>query len=301
MVCCSICGGILRPSVGEVSDALTGESFAIFACAGCGVKQTVPQPDDLGIYYRGYHGGRHGFTAKFRVWRRIRMLAQRSGDERLMDVGCGDGGFLTAAENLGWNVSGTELDAARNQQQDLEVFSGLSEASEKYGGSSFAAITMWHTLEHFKDPKEVLEDARRLLTPDGTILIAVPNSESLQARLFGKYWLHNDVPRHLFHFSPDSLQRLLRQAGFEVIESKHHEFEYDLLGWSQSALNFFNREPNTFFNILRGRTEGLSRLTILLNFVFGAALSTAALPLLPISATLGRGASLIVRAKKMIN
>lgn len=292
---------MLRQSISLVPDAVTGESFSIFACPGCGVKQTVPQPEDLLRYYRGYHGGRHGFTAKFRTWRRTAMLAQRPGDERLMDVGCGDGGFLTAAENLGWNVSGTELDAARNQQQNLEVFSSLSEASEKYGGSSFAAITMWHTLEHFKDPKEVLEDARRLLTPDGTILIAVPNSESLQARLFGKYWLHNDVPRHLFHFSPDSLQRLLRQAGFEVIESKHHEFEYDLLGWSQSALNFFNSEPNVFFNILRGRTEGLSRLTILLNFVFGAALSTAALPLLPISAILGRGASLIVRAKKIAN
>lgn len=291
---------MLRQSISLVPDALTGESFSIFACPACGVKQTVPQPEDLGKYYRGYHGGRHGFTAKFRVWRRIRMLGDRPG-ERLMDVGCGDGTFLCAAQNRGWKVSGTELDAVRNERGGLEVFSTLRQAREKYGDSSFAAITMWHTLEHFKDPKEVLEDARRLLTPEGTILIAVPNSESLQARLFGKYWLHNDVPRHLFHFSPDSLQRFLRRAGFEVIESEHHEFEYDLLGWSQSALNFLNSEPNVFFDILRGRTEGLSRPKILFNFVFGAALSTAALPLLPISATLGRGASLIVRAKKIAN
>jgi len=124
---------------------------------------------------------------------------------------------------------------------------------------AFDCITIWHTLEHMPDIPFTLSNIARLLKPGGKLVIAVPDSGGTQAVIFGPNWLHADVPRHLFHFDSKALMHRLNEAGFSVRTQWHQEFEYDLLGWSQSALNLLLLQPNVFFDSLRGRPEKKSQ------------------------------------------
>ncbi|MBT3369097.1 MAG: class I SAM-dependent methyltransferase, partial [Nitrospina sp.] len=259
---CNVCGGILATRFAKVRDSITNEFFAILECTKCGLGHTHPRPDDLSPYYGShYYGGRHGLTAKFCISRRLRFLQRIVGKAtgyRLLDVGCGDGSFLLAAKEAGWNVTGTEMNPHPARAFNLDIMHNLDQIES---AEQFDCITMWHSLEHMKDIKSALHLIAGLLTPKGRLIIAVPNSDSLQIRLFGPRWLPLDAPRHLYHFTPYSLRFSLENAGFHVYRSKHHEIEYDLIGWSQSALNYLNCTPNIFFDFLTGKGKDRSAWT----------------------------------------
>ena len=123
------------------------------------------------------------------------------------------------------------------------------------------------------DPRATLREARALLAPDGVIIIAVPDAGGLQARIFGSKWLHLDVPRHLYHFNRSSLGNLLQREGFSTIREWHQEFEYDLLGWSQSALNYGPTAPNLFFDLLTGRKPDVGPIEKIFTWVAGSVLT----------------------------
>ena len=302
MHACHVCESNLEARFSDVKDVQTGDLFSLFVCPNCGFGQTFSSPENLGKYYADYHGRRHGFTTDYCDWRRIRWVEKSSSNtqsKRILDVGCGAGTFLRAAKKRGWQAVGTELDAESFADTDLEVHAGLDEILEKYGAKSFDAVTLWHTLEHFKSPRETLTKARELLTNDGVLLVAVPNADGFQARIFGKNWLHLDMPRHLFHFSSDALETLLRQCGLSVKWRRHQEFEYDLLGWSQSALNKFSDPPNVFFKTLAGQKTQVRAGKIAANALFGTAFSAIALPLVPLSTLLKKGGTLVFCAEKL--
>lgn len=299
---CLICGGELKTRFAAVVDAQTDEKFSILACDRCGAAQTFPPPENLDKYYVGYHGKRHGFTADYCARRRLRWLEKSSDSgektKRLLDVGCGEGTFLEAAKKRGWLAVGTETIAEKFRDSDLEVFSDLAQVKAKYGAESFDAVTMWHTLEHFRTPREVLRQVFELLAPRGVLLVAVPDAGGWQARASGRYWLHLDVPRHLFHFGFESLNLLLRQSGFQVKTRRHQEFEYDLLGWSQSGLNRIFSAPNVFFKTLSGHQTNVSRAARAANLALGTIFSAAALPLVWLGTIYGKGGTLVVSAVK---
>jgi hypothetical protein len=115
--------------------------------------------------------------------------------------------------------------------------------------------------------------------------------------MFGRHWLHLDVPRHLHHFSPESLGRMLQGAGFAPAQDWRLELEYDLAGWTQSALNALGLEPNLFFRHLQGRKVKASRPAIAGHYALAAVFLTAALPLTWAAAAAGRGSTLIVSAR----
>lgn len=301
MVSCSICSGGLHGRFAGVADPQTGDVFAIFECRQCLFGQTFPQPEDLLKYYSGYHGRRHGFTAEFRAWRQTKLLGQPFGNGRLLDIGCGEGTFLRAAGKQGWKGSGTEIKSERQANGSPAIFETLSEIEDEFGTATFEAATMWHSLEHFRDPVETLRAVSRLLMPEGKLLISVPDYGGLQAKFFGKDWFHIDVPRHLFHFNHTAIETMLKSWGFSIEFSRHLEFEYDLLGWSQSALNTLNRKPNIFFRTLTGQREGLGKFEMAVNFLGGTTLSALALPLLSLGSFLKRGGTLVVKARKIEN
>ena len=297
---CTVCGSALESYLPRVSDYLTHEIFAISKCKKCGLGQTEPQPADLGPYYPAtYYGYRHGFTAGMYVRRRLRLLAAAlPGKEggRLLDIGCGDGAFLLAARTAGWNVAGTERSPALARSAGLEVHEDISLLM---GGAQFDCVTMWHTLEHMTDVPSMLQNIAMLLKPEGVLIIAVPDFGGLQGRLFRENWLHLDVPRHLYHFDAGALDFCLDTAGFRVERRWHQEFEYDLLGWSQSALNFLMpAHPNLFFDLLTGRNGKVGVSTRSVTLVLGSLLSVLSLPLLAAGTLLGRGGSLIVSARR---
>ncbi len=296
---CTVCGSPLAPRFPRVLDPQTGETFAIHACAGCGLGHTLPQPEDLSQYYGPvYHGSRHGFTARYCTRRRLGFLAATgtaAPGRRLLDIGCGDGSFLLGARTAGWDVAGTELNPALARAGGLEVRESLLQVPDR---PAFDCITMWHSLEHMPDIMATLSRASALLKPKGTLLIGVPDAGGLQARLFGRFWLHLDVPRHLYHFDAGSLAHCLAAAGFTPRQWWHQELEYDLMGWSQSCLNAMLPVPNIFLDFLMSKPTKAASATIAASLVLGALLSALFLPAVPAGTLLHRGGTLVVAAQR---
>ena len=256
---CNSCEGPLARRLAGVRDPQSLETFDIESCTSCALGHTSPIPEDLGAYYgAAYYGKRHSFTDRYCLARRLRLLASATSRKgALLDIGCGDGNFLRAAIEQGWNGVGTDIGAAAEnaRKAGLDVFGSIEEVSSRAlpPSGAFDAVTMWHTLEHFTDPRATLEGARSVLANGGTLIVAVPDAAGLQASFFKGSWFHLDVPRHLYHFSRSALDSLLGRAGFSVERWHHQELELDVFGWMQSALNAVLPKPNVLFQALPGK------------------------------------------------
>lgn len=150
----------------------------------------------------------------------FRWLPKPVGGQCVLDVGCGNGGFLLKAREAGWQVMGVDPDpdAVRiAQQKGLEVRLGSIEAFVDEAGL-FDAITLSHVIEHVHDPKSVLAEAYRLLKPGGVLYLDTPNIDSRGSRVFGRHWRGIETPRHLMLFSFSGLQQLLQRCDFSIIE-----------------------------------------------------------------------------------
>jgi len=292
----------------DVKDPLTGEAFSITRCASCGLGRTEPAPHDLAHYYPAtYYGGRHGPTAKFCMSRRLRMMGQVIDAGCLLDIGCGDGSFLLAAQAQGWVVAGMERFPDDARKNGLEVFMSISELAPesqtpepRIPNPLFDCITLWHSLEHISEPFKLLEQLQRLIKPGGRIIVAVPDFGGWQARFCGCYWLHLDVPRHLWHFTLPALRGAFKKAGLEVTRTYHQEFEYDLLGWSQSVLNALFKTPNVFFNWLTKKPTHVAKPMLVMHIVLGFLFSGVSVPLVWLGSALKRGGTVIVVGTKHV-
>lgn len=134
---------------------------------------------------------------------------------RLLDFGSGSGQTLELLRHVGLDVYGVEPDSKARKvarASDLFVVSELADID-----GQFDRIVLSHVLEHLRNPQEVLVELRQRLVRDGKILIRVPNAASAQAVAFGAFWIGYDMPRHLWHFTAETLERLLRSAGFRVL------------------------------------------------------------------------------------
>jgi SAM-dependent methyltransferase len=139
----------------------------------------------------------------------------------LLDIGCNSGAFLAAIKNDGWKLSGIEIDpevADRARSRTGAVVFPGDALSASFPAESFDAVTCFHVLEHQHHPFELMATVWRWLRPGGIFYVVVPNIDSWEARLFRSYWYGLEAPRHLYHFSVDSLRRCGVQAGFQVEE-----------------------------------------------------------------------------------
>ncbi len=298
---CKACGAKVpaSPRLPSVRDPQSDERFAIVRCPACGAGRTSPAPADLAPYYGpAYYGGRHSFTASYCAARRVRVLRRAVPRGKVLDIGCGDGTFLLAAKDAGWSTFGTEIGGGKEiaDRTGLDVRGSLEEVAS---AAPFDAITMWHTLEHFRDPLETVERARALLAPGGAFVVAVPDAAGLQATLFKSKWFHLDVPRHLYHFDRRSLEHLLEAARLRVERLYHLEIELDLFGWLQSALNAVMPHPNVLFQSLTGkpRAPGATTTELAASYALGTVLGPAALAATAVGSLSGRGATLVAIAR----
>jgi 2-polyprenyl-3-methyl-5-hydroxy-6-metoxy-1,4-benzoquinol methylase len=139
---------------------------------------------------------------------------------RLLDVGCATGEFLGAmSKRKGWQLHGVEINPQAAlvaiECYHLEIFTGVLEQAG-YPNQYFDVITLWEVLEHLHDPNAALSEIRRILKPDGILVIRTPDLSSWDARFFGKYWSGYDAPRHLYIFNPITLEKILKLAGFYI-------------------------------------------------------------------------------------
>lgn len=170
---------------------------------------------------------------------------------RLLDVGCGSGAYGASLIRLGWQVDGIEPDAAaatRARQAGLSVQICAASAAS-LPAAAYDAVVLWHTLEHLEDPVHVLRRLHTTLRPGGLLLVEVPNAVGWVARISGGWWLHLDLPRHRFHYTPTSLRLALAMAGFDLTRLEHIPNPHGLVGalanrwgdgwrWSQASLLF---------------------------------------------------------------
>jgi len=159
-----------------------------------------------------------------RLWARRLMRKLRwdcppwTGRGRYLDVGCGSGGALGVAQALGWKVAGIEVDEAaaekaRRYTRDIYVGDALTAQFEAGG---FDVVTAFHVLEHVPDPVRVIRRAIEWLAPGGLLIVEVPNAGGLGAAIFGRAWSGLELPRHLSHFTPETLGRAVEEAGGRV-------------------------------------------------------------------------------------
>lgn len=219
------------------------ELFEVWECSDCTLRftQDVPDAASIGPYYQSTDYISHSDTQKglvnrlYHIVRRFTLRSKRrlvidiSGKQKkaLLDIGAGTGAFAHEMQQAGWQVTGLEpdekarLNALNNYRLTLET----PEKLYKLASGSFYVITMWHVLEHVHDLHGYLETCYRLLKDGGKLIIAVPNYTSFDAKTYGEYWAAYDVPRHLYHFSPKSMQILLESKGFRLEEVKPMWFD----------------------------------------------------------------------------
>ena len=139
---------------------------------------------------------------------------------RLLDIGSGSGWLVAHLNSLGWRAEGLDFDpyaVERARARGMTMHLG-DLASQRFADASFDAVTLCHSIEHVHAPLAWLREARRILRPGGSLVLATPNNESLGHRLFGKNWLSLDPPRHLHLFNRNTLRRLLAEAGFPQVD-----------------------------------------------------------------------------------
>jgi 2-polyprenyl-3-methyl-5-hydroxy-6-metoxy-1,4-benzoquinol methylase len=170
----------------------------------------------------------------------INSLAEKG---NLLDIGAGTGDFLTVAKNDGWQTIGVE---PSEKAKEIAIKKGVHFAQDlaSLESNSFDIITMWHVLEHVPNLEEYISELKRLIKPTGTIIIAVPNFKSYDAKYYGEFWAAFDVPRHLWHFSKTAIQKLFAKENLnlvEVLPMKFDSFYVSLLSekYKNGKMNYF--------------------------------------------------------------
>ena len=145
------------------------------------------------------------------------------GDGRLLDVGCASGRFLTQMKAVGWRVAGIEIDpvaAEKARAVTPEVFTG-DPLDAPFASGGFDVVAAFHVVEHLPRPMAALERMIDWLTPNGMLIVEVPNVAGAGGRIFGRYWSGLDFPRHLVHFTPATMTTMVERAGGRVTTASH--------------------------------------------------------------------------------
>jgi SAM-dependent methyltransferase len=211
------------------------ETFDIVKCIDCGFKYTNPRPEInvLGNYYKSeeyvsHSNAKKGFinstyqtVRKYTLIKKLQLISRYYKTGKMLDIGSGTGEFLKICNNAKWETIGIEpSDDARQmsiKNYNLDVRKEEEMANLEEG--SFDVITMWHVLEHVRDLNTRIEDLKRLIKPNGIIIIAVPNCNSPDAKIYKENWAAYDVPRHLYHFTPTDIETVFKKHGLKLFKT----------------------------------------------------------------------------------
>lgn len=203
--------------------------------------QDVPSEDEIGQYYRSDNYISHTNTSegivntlyhhvrKITLEQKRKLLAKitKKNTGTLLDIGAGTGSFASHMKSAGWNVTALEPDSHARQVafQANNIHLLPSEDLFKLNASTYDVITMWHVLEHVHRLHEYIDQCKKLLLPNGKLVVAVPNFTSKDALHYQQYWAAYDVPRHLYHFSPEAMKQLMSRHGLSIRRIKPMWFD----------------------------------------------------------------------------
>lgn len=234
---CPLCGSPDLKKVFDVVDHFSsGESFPVCDCRSCGFRFTnnFPSEDLIGKYYdspdyishsdsdKGIANKLYHLTRRYMLAEKAKLVSCYAGGEpgRLLDVGCGTGYFLQTAKEKGFTVTGIE----KNERARMHAITrfGLDVKDDKsffdIADGSFNVVTLWHVLEHLEHLNESIKKVRDILTPDGIAVMALPNHQGYDARFYQTSWAAYDVPRHLWHFSANAIEKMLNKHRLKIMD-----------------------------------------------------------------------------------
>jgi 2-polyprenyl-3-methyl-5-hydroxy-6-metoxy-1,4-benzoquinol methylase len=274
---CPICD---RKAIAYVHDSVdytvTKKKFSIWECHNCYLRftQNFPSQDEIGRYYKAeayvshtdskkglinnlYHRVRN-FTLKSK--RKLVQQETHLSKGNILDVGCGTGAFLNEMKSAGWKITGLEPDkkASKNAEKLYKIKTQNPEELFQLPPNSYDAITMWHVLEHVHQLNDYIKTLHNLIKDNGRIFIAVPNSTSYDASHYEKHWASYDVPRHLYHFSPQSMEMLLNKHGLKLKSVKPMWF--DSFYVSMLSQHIKNKKGNIVMAFIIGAISNLNAI-----------------------------------------
>jgi len=270
---CPVCkGSNIGHHLFAKDHTVSGKEFPVWKCGDCSLRftQDIPDEGEIGPYYnadsyvshtetkQGLINKLYHIIRKRTLQKKYELIVETTGKPagEIIDIGCGTGAFLEVMKNKGWGVCGLEPDPAARQkakERGLRVWepSELRDLASQH----FDAVTLWHVLEHVHSLDDYMQHISRIVRSSGRILIAVPNHASTDANHYGKNWAAWDVPRHLYHFSPKSMQILLERHNLTLVSKRPMWF--DSFYVSMLSEQYKNGKGNLLSAVLHG---GLSNL-----------------------------------------
>lgn len=221
--------------------------------------------DEIGAYYQSQEYISHHDDAKdlmsriytavrnYTIGQKIKLITNlHAGKGSLLDIGCGTGNFLQAVKEAGWTTTGTEPDAGARAVAEKRVGENVFESinAPALSHQQYDIISMWHVLEHVHMLNETVEWLSNHLTATGKVIIAVPNPQSPDALKYSRYWAAYDVPRHLYHFTKDSMALLMKKHDLKV--DKIHPMWFDSFYVSMLSTKYKAKKVNLFDSIKTG-------------------------------------------------
>lgn len=247
-----------KPFLTVKDHSVSGEIFELHYDQQQDLVFTYPQPseENLARYYESedYISHTDGKRSLFEIaYHLVKSIALKnkldlinslqSSKGNLLDIGAGTGEFLAVAQQNGWQTVGVE---PSEKAKSIAIKKGVSfvENSSMLSDASIDVITMWHVLEHVPDVEQQIRELSRLVKPNGTILIAVPNFNSFDAEYYGTFWAAYDVPRHLWHFSKTAIKSLFQKQGLQLVQvlpMKFDAFYVSMLSekYKSGKMNYF--------------------------------------------------------------
>jgi len=217
----------------------TRESFTLSKCAKCNFVFTNPIPADLGKYYEtedylshntksgGIISNIYSAIRNMNIMRKYNLVIHYCTNGSILDIGCGTGDLLRSFKNHGWETTGIEPNKKAREiaqkQNDVKVFT--EEKLNEFEDGKFDVVSMWHVLEHVEDINERMKQVSRLTSTHGTMIFALPNLNSPDAKKYGHYWSGLDVPRHLYHFTQETFEKLATKHGLKLVHAEPMKFD----------------------------------------------------------------------------
>lgn len=230
---CALCGGKDYTVFSKSKDYRCHRSavdFTLVKCKKCDLIYLNPRPSrkEIGKFYpKDYYQSRSLLLEetldKFLLKNDIKNLKKYKKNGKILDLGCGAGKFISEVQNLGFETYGVDVSKDAYEiarKKGIKVFHGEL-IEQKFPNNCFDAVTLWHSFEHLYNPDLTLREIARILKKDGILIMETPNIDSFSFDLFKKYYFHLDLPRHLYHWSIKTMEKILDKNGFKITKNEY--------------------------------------------------------------------------------